>query len=490
MQIRFNMIAKMCVASLVCFAYAAENNSASWIAPGEGVGYSLENADVNEGCYPSAMPRVTKALGYNLDICGKLLVWKTIQGQMNYLTVYTNTITSTGDVSSLVSSSSNYYQRCRYYPSFQLSIATPTKDDHFNFMLQFTRVHDTIKTSVDTNDLGSFAYLTPGFAYYKVVNTSVDIDGATSARTPSANARISSLTSEWRPQLDTIDFLVSKPYYFGTMLSFTPKFGLRLGFIKQLLGLDASTSNGSSTTFGDITSVNQNFNSKSWLVGFHGCCDNAWILPMGWRFMTNFGGTLFYQRLDLESSYRLNYANAGTFSLTAGQATYYQSDDSALLSTVVPTGATAATTVANVRINDREFTVGDAEYVTFDSTAMTRTSVAINTSTATALSTINEIVFTGSDEVSSSTSYRSTRIKAHLQAGIGMGWSRFFSDMACKFDFSIMYFLHYWAEQNHMPRLNMQLTDYNRNILHRKPASLYPAPLQFHGVNIAMMFSF
>jgi len=174
--------------------------------------------------------------------------------------------------------SNTLFQDFEFNPGFKIGLGFETGLDDWMVNAGYTWLHQTTTTS-------SNASPTPfGVGVWFISNWFIQPNGF--GQTLSAT----SLQSKWHLGLDLADLYLSRAFYQGTHVTINPFAGLRGAWIRQSLTIDAADPQGPS---GSTTSRTR---SKSWGVGPRGGLEGRWLLPIGFRFESDFAISILYTR--------------------------------------------------------------------------------------------------------------------------------------------------------------------------------------------------
>ncbi|MEI6242715.1 MAG: Lpg1974 family pore-forming outer membrane protein, partial [Chlamydiota bacterium] len=95
-------------------------------------------------------------------------------------------------------------------------------------------------------------------------------------------------SGKWRLNMDILDLEMSRPFYLGRHLTFTPVAGLRGGWINQRYKPKYHHE-----YYGWVNSFHK---QNSWLVGPRAGINSRWLLGAGFRFSGDIAAALLYQR--------------------------------------------------------------------------------------------------------------------------------------------------------------------------------------------------
>jgi hypothetical protein len=234
-------------------------------------------------CAYNAPARVDPACGLDMWLMGSFLYFKPKEEGIEL------------GVDSQMKSSSNdrdYFNdpidlKTRYSPGFNIEIGCSSDRDNWCGCFRYTRFYFSHKNSlaiqdggvdshrIDTPWVSDFLFITPIF---------------------SDRGFVSSLNLRWKLQLNIFDLSLSRPYYVGRKVIFSPLFGLRGGLLNQKVKANA--------TISDTTNLNHSFffrnntRSKSRFIGPRAGIDSFWCLGCGFKIGGNIDCSLLYQEFN------------------------------------------------------------------------------------------------------------------------------------------------------------------------------------------------
>jgi hypothetical protein len=105
------------------------------------------------------------------------------------------------------------------------------------------------------------------------------------------------LSSRWKVKLDLLDATLSRPYYQGINLTFTPYTGVRAAWIRQNFTLTAANLDSKEVSpWIDRSPVTSTNRSTSWGIGPRAGVQGHWQLGWGFRLEGDVGANLLYTK--------------------------------------------------------------------------------------------------------------------------------------------------------------------------------------------------
>ncbi|MBS0615034.1 MAG: hypothetical protein JSR58_00595 [Verrucomicrobia bacterium] len=215
-------------------------------------------------------------LGSNWDwfIQASFIYWHVSQGAMD-IDLSTQRF-SDGTTSAFANPGHIDFQNFKYKPGFKVAMGFDSQFDNWVPFAEYTWLHHTTKMNktADENQalvLGSWV--------------------------PAKNNSAQSLSSEWKFDLDILDFAISRPYYQGTRLTVNPVVGLRAMWLKQTNELEFtpfSTQNDPAFT----KRAETKYENKSWALGPRLGFYSSWHLGAGFRAIGNAFASILYTRYN------------------------------------------------------------------------------------------------------------------------------------------------------------------------------------------------
>lgn len=167
-----------------------------------------------------------------------------------------------------------------YQAGFKIGLGYNTNYDNWSVEALYTRLHHKNTFNTGSNQ-ATFAegdtIIIPNEWF---VNLSVD-----------TQQQAGRMTSKWTMDLDMADFLLSRPYYEGQMLTITPYMGLKALWMTQQYNISAVLAD--NPTLAPVTSNND---SKGWGVGPNFAANMHWLLGKGFRVEGNAALSLLYMQ--------------------------------------------------------------------------------------------------------------------------------------------------------------------------------------------------
>lgn len=114
-----------------------------------------------------------------------------------------------------------------------------------------------------------------------------------------SDQNFTSSKGSWKNDIELIDVQLSRPFYSGKKLTFSPFVGLRSGWIDQSFRGYYSAYLPPDDNGYDISS---HLKQDSWLLGPRLGCNGEWLLGSGFRLIGNAAGALFYQHFNAHLS--------------------------------------------------------------------------------------------------------------------------------------------------------------------------------------------
>ncbi len=105
-----------------------------------------------------------------------------------------------------------------------------------------------------------------------------------------------SYSSAWRPALDLIDGLASRPYYHGPHFVVSSFGGLRVALIRQSMNVSINQLPGDITAGITNQPLHSHTHSNSWAIGPRAGCQGRCLLPMRLRIEGDLAASLLYTR--------------------------------------------------------------------------------------------------------------------------------------------------------------------------------------------------
>ena len=175
-----------------------------------------------------------------------------------------------------------YFVDTDWNAGFKIGLGLYTGHDNWQIYAEYMRYHNNTRTTVYPDN--GF-YLMPAYFYSNVGDS------------------VSKCYAKWKLKMDFVDLYLSRAFYSGKNLIFTPQAGLRLTFIDQNL-------HGYYNVVGATTNVGTNVNSDSWALGPRFGMDGKWLLGSGFRLFTNAALSTLYTHYKLDRRSEIYYPNA------------------------------------------------------------------------------------------------------------------------------------------------------------------------------------
>jgi len=172
----------------------------------------------------------------------------------------------------------------KWKPALKVGLGYNFDYDNWDSYLQYTRIN----TSMNNKEiLGNDPGATLATAWLAQV----------SAGSPPLPAGFTQreATLKWRLDHNIFDLELGRSYYNGKSLTFKAHYGLRGGWIDQVLNATVTDTILDVSLFGD-------FKSDSWLVGPRAGFYTKWLFEKGFRFFGNGAMSIFYQKF-----YKVSY---------------------------------------------------------------------------------------------------------------------------------------------------------------------------------------
>lgn len=157
----------------------------------------------------------------------------------------------------------------KFKSGFRISGGFSNRRDDWSFLLNYMQFHSVKHRSI-TQD---------------AISTWTDINFL-------GNEIMSKIKARWFLSLNVLDLLLSRPYYCGTHVIFSPNFGLKGGWIKQKF----NTINIRQIDSFDFLSKTE---LESWLIGLTASIKSRFLLDFGFDFFAEATGSLFYQNFKV-----------------------------------------------------------------------------------------------------------------------------------------------------------------------------------------------
>ncbi len=224
---------------------------------------------------------------------GACIVWQAIEQGLDL--AYTTPSDPAGNPAKIV------HMDFDYKPGFKLILGSNLGIDNWIAQLDYTFLHrsqHSERSKVDTDP----------FNFY----TLHDMASVGDLVNPDK------LSSGWKLNLDMLDLIISRPFYYGTQLIFSPFFGLKAAWIKQNSDNDIYTSSGSKYAI--------NEEESAWLIGPRIGLNSNWMLDEGFRFFVNLAAALFYQDFQVSAKEYLDPLSTYLINLSKYNKGYINSD--------------------------------------------------------------------------------------------------------------------------------------------------------------------
>ena len=239
----------------------------------------------------NAPSRIDVRGAWDFYVTGSFIYFQPTQDNMELgFSAVTATSTALGATSgSVINMGANYK------PGFKVGLGMNFDYDNWDSYAEYTRLHCTENASA-TNETGG--YLLP----YRV--TASYVEGTATTDT------FSSLSGNWRMNLDLLDFNLGRASYVGQKLTMRSHFGGRAAWISQNYTVNRTTTSG-------VLSNTQE-TSKSWGLGLRAGMESNWNLGCGFRFFGNGAADILYTQY--QGSVYAEYATTpATIALQATQ---------------------------------------------------------------------------------------------------------------------------------------------------------------------------
>jgi len=189
-------------------------------------------------------------------------------------------------------------------------IVTLDNDYHPGFQIGFV-----LNTPYDTWDFGGEYLWYRGTSHAKAKGNS-DIFYSSPIFVGPFNLLIGSLEADWKLGIDLIDFYLSRPYFSGNSLSFTPTLGLRGGWIRQHFNVTAANFLASS----NLTTADTN--SRVWLIGPKTGLQTNYIVGYGFSIFGNLATSFLYTQYNALSLTLENHLDQVSYAKNNGLSTF------------------------------------------------------------------------------------------------------------------------------------------------------------------------
>jgi hypothetical protein len=160
-----------------------------------------------------------------------------------------------------------------FKPGFKVGLGFNCDHDNWVAALGYTRFHSEHHNNGAKADTSSNT-LAP--LWLKFDNTATHTDGFNHA------------SGKWELNMDILDLEMSRPFYLGRDLTFSPTAGLRGGWINQHYNPKYTHD-----VFGVISSHHK---QDTWIVGPKAGINSRWLVGAGFRFFGDISAALLYQR--------------------------------------------------------------------------------------------------------------------------------------------------------------------------------------------------
>jgi hypothetical protein len=175
----------------------------------------------------------------------------------------------------------------QYKPGFKVGLGYNCDFDNWVACAEYTWLHgrstNTMTPAADARGTGVFA-LSNWFDH----RDAIDTPGVLTATSVSTN---------WRLNLDMVDASLSRPFYQGRKLTVTPFAGLRALWVRQNYRISAVVPNSLPVAGGTLVSHN---NSHSWAVGPRAGMQGHWLLGWGFRVEGDMGASALFTRYKVQ----------------------------------------------------------------------------------------------------------------------------------------------------------------------------------------------
>ncbi|MEI6242919.1 MAG: Lpg1974 family pore-forming outer membrane protein [Chlamydiota bacterium] len=247
---------------IFCFASLLGQIEPSRATVGYDQGYSVENQLVAGYNAPG---RIHVKGNFDVNLSGSFLYLIPREGGLEIASKYVSAIP--------------FHPTCLdvdfdWKAGFKVGMGWSFGHDDWNLRADYFRYHGTHKNQTDA-DISSET-LVPSWLNYanqQTSNTSI----------------FSHATGIWQLKMDLLDLELSRPFYVGKSLIFSPFVGIEGGWISQFFEgkyLDP---------YGIPRSIHH---QSSWLIGPSVGLNFQWIIIQGFSFFTNVLGSFFYQQFD------------------------------------------------------------------------------------------------------------------------------------------------------------------------------------------------
>ena len=215
----------------------------------------------------SAPADVKVKCGWNVEVDMGFIYWYAGQDDMD---VASATVTN----SATTSTTSISFQEFEYKPGFQISLGCDIDRDNWVFNAEYTWIRNHVWTQYTPPTDGTWS-TNNWFTSFGLISG------------------IHQLSSKWTLNVDLIDATLSRPYFEGKKLTFSPILGLRAFWMRQRFSIKALDGTSNAQQIQDGKSINV---SQSWALGPRLGFDGFWILGDAFRIEGNLAGSVLYNR--------------------------------------------------------------------------------------------------------------------------------------------------------------------------------------------------
>ena len=205
---------------------------------------------------------------WDIYLTGSLILWQAIEQGLDL--GYTISNDPAGNPAKIV------HMNFDYKPGFKITLGSQLGMDDWVAHLDYTFLHRTQNSSRSRVS-------TDPFQFYTLHDMS----------SVGALVNPTKLSSKWKLDFDVLDFSITRPFYLGTLITMSPFFGLKAGWIKQTS--DNTVYAASSSKYKIVEK------EKSWFIGPRIGFNGNWMLDEGFRIFGNVAASLFYQDFRLSA---------------------------------------------------------------------------------------------------------------------------------------------------------------------------------------------